>query len=194
LLFPVRSAKGAFALATCPHTLSRYKRDASVSLELPEAPEPGSCLAGAKVTLKNGEKRGVILEEYSFKHDGAFPEAWAKAICAVLRDATLEASIDRLVYLSDEDFAHFAQNACQVLQHNRIDPESGTVDDGALFNEEVVPAESLFYGTLHHQDRNEAAIAPVFTELETEKLIQFGGKETTGLGFSTVKLAKGGQS
>ncbi len=193
-LFPVRSAKGAFALATCPHVLSRYKRDASVELDLPKDPGSGNCLAGSKISLKNGDKRGIILEEYSFQQTDTFPDSWAKVICSVLQDPTLESSVDRLVYLSDEDFAYFAQNACQVLQHNRINPETGIVEDGALFNEEVVPAESLFYATIHYDKRKQEVVEPTLRKLESEQIMQFGGKETTGLGFSTVKVAKGTES
>jgi len=194
LLFPVRSAKGAFALATCPHVLGRFKRDASVEFELPKDPGSGNCFAGSKVSVKNGEKRGIILEEYCFNQTDTFPDSWAKLICGVLQDPTLESSADRLVYLSDEDFAYFTQNACQVLQHNRIDPETGIVEDKALFNEEVVPAESLFYATIHYDNRNLETVEPILRELGSEQIMQFGGKETTGLGFSTVKVAKGPQS
>ena len=72
-------------------------------------------------------------------------------------------------------------------QHVRIDDESGTAEDGGLFNEEAVPSETLFYAPMtvlsRGSDDNE-----VFKALAREQLIQFGGNGTTGLGFCSIKL------
>ena len=78
-------------------------------------------------------------------------------------------------------------NACQVNQHVRIDDESGTAEDGGLFNEETVPSETLFYAPLTVLSRG-ADDNEVFKALAPEQLIQFGGNGTTGLGFCTIKL------
>jgi len=83
-------------------------------------------------------------------------------------------------------------NACQVSQHVRISPETGTAEQGGLFNEETVPSETLFYTVLTDMARNEdhkKAIKTAHDNLANEQLIQFGGNGTTGLGFCTVKLA-----
>ncbi len=191
LLFPVRSAKGAFALATCPLALGRFKRDASIEIALPQNPPAGECLDGKLIHLKQGTTQGCVLEEFAFKSVGEFPEDWSEILTSVIEDETLKGSANRIVYLSDEDFAYFAQNACQVMQHNCIDPETGTVKDGLLFNEEVVPAETLFYTSIQHPENSDESTDDVIHSLSSEKLVQFGGKETVGLGFTTIKLRKG---
>jgi CRISPR-associated protein Cmr4 len=188
VLFPVRSAKGSFAMATSALALSRLKRDGGLTLELPEAPKDGRCLAGDKVVLKpQGGDSGVVLEEYRLEVDGAFPLHWEQHLGGVLEDAVLRGAQGRFVLLSDGDFSHYAENACQVSQHVRIDNASGTADDGGLFNEETVPSEALFAATLTEL-RKPKVENIVFTELRNEQLVQFGGSATTGLGFCTVKL------
>jgi CRISPR-associated protein Cmr4 len=184
--FPVRSAKGAFALAVSPLTLSRLARDAGWNLAIPAMPKDMECLAGAKVVIPG--KNAVVLEEYRFGVAGEFPKDWEERLTSLLGDAVLGAAGGRFVLLSDGDLAHFAVHACQVNQHVRINDETGTADDGGLFNEETVPSETLFYAALTVL-RGEADANPVFSALAGEQLVQFGGDGTTGLGFCTVKLA-----
>jgi CRISPR-associated protein Cmr4 len=184
--FPVRSAKGAFALAVSPLTLRRLNRDAGWNLPVPEMPADMHCLAGPKLVIPG--KSAVVLEEYRFAVDGDFPKEWEEKLTSLLSDAVLAGAAGRFVLLSDGDLSHFAVNACQVNQHVRIDDKTGTADDGGLFNEETVPSETLFYAALT-QLRGKAEDAnPVFDKLSTEQLVQFGGDGTTGLGFCTVKL------
>ena len=58
------------------------------------------------------------------------------------------------------------------------------VDNGALFNLEQVPSETLFYTTL--LSTKEGALEQLKEKLETKQFIQVGGDATTGLGFCTV--------
>jgi len=185
LLFPVRSAKGAFALATSPLALQRFARDAGLSIPVPGAPKDMTCLAGAKVTIPG--KNAVVLEEYRFAVTGEFPTDWQKVLTGLLNDAVLSGAEGRFVLLSDGDLSHFAATACQINQHVRIDDETGTADDGGLFNEETVPSETLFYSALT-ETRKIDGKNDVFDILASEQLVQFGGNGTTGLGFCTVKL------
>jgi len=189
LAFPLRSAKGSFALATCPLALSRYARDAELVIDIP-AVKDEECLAGKDITLDEGE---VALEEYVFSSKGYFPGAWAERLSSLIDDAVLKAAKDRFVLLSEGDFSHFALNACQVRHHNRIGDETGTVADGALFNTETVPSETLFYVPLT-AIRSGSDDNPLFRHFaERERLLQFGGDATTGLGFCAVKLLKEGK-
>jgi CRISPR-associated protein Cmr4 len=186
--FPVRSAKGAFALATSPLALQRLARDAGLSAKVPPAPADMTCLAGTKLIMEKNGHQGVVLEEYRFGVIGSFPQEWEKVLSELLSDAVLSGGSGRFVLLSDGDLSHFAVNACQVSQHVRIDDSTGTADDGGLFNEETVPSECLLYAPLTVLARGEESNA-VFHALSTEQLVQFGGNGTTGLGFCTVKLS-----
>ncbi len=186
LAFPVRSAKGSFALATSALTLQRFARDAGIPTPVPAAPADMTCLAGDKLVL---EKKGVVLEEYRYNFAGAFPPEWEGILTKLLGDAVLSGAKGRFVLLSDGDLSHFAMNACQVSQHVRIVDETGTADTegGGLFNEETVPSECLFFSALTVMPRG-AEDNEVFKTLGNEQLVQFGGGGTTGLGFCTVKL------
>jgi CRISPR-associated protein Cmr4 len=185
LAFPLRSAKGSFALATCPLALARYGRDAGRALAIPSVAD-GQCLAGPALVLADNK---VALEEYVFTNQsGGFPADWADQLSGLLNDAVLNEAKTRFVLLSDGDFSHFAVNACQVQHHNRIDDETGTVTDGALFNTETVPSETLFYAPLT-VIRDKDAVKCLLGKFANETLLRFGGDATTGLGFCTVKLA-----
>jgi len=189
ILFPVRSAKGSYALATSRLALDRLKRETGLPLTVPSEPEDHHCLAGDRIVIMPAQKGGkaVVLEEYRFEVDGAFPSEWAEHLSTVLDDAVLRGAHARFVLLSDGDFSHFAENACQVSQHVRIDDKTGTAEDGGLFNEETVPSEALFASVLAELRPPENG-NPVFKKLEREQLVQFGGSGTTGLGFCTTKL------
>jgi CRISPR-associated protein Cmr4 len=188
LAFPVRSAKGAFALVTCSLALQRYAREAGLSLVVPPSPRDGECLAGSRLTLADSTgRKGAVLEEYRFAVQADFPVDWEKHLSSVLNDEVLKGSAGRYALLSDGDFAHFAINACQVQQHVRINHDTGTADDGGLFNEETVPSESLFIAPLTPL-RGADCDNVVLKALSSEQLIQFGGNGTIGLGYCTAKL------
>lgn len=182
LAFPLRSAKGSFALATCPLALSRFSRDKGLGYSVP-AVKDQECLAANGIILSDK----VALEEYVFNVTGDFPQNWADHLSGLLDDAVLKEGKTHFVLLSDGDFSHFVQNTCPVQYHNRIG-ENGTVVDGQLFNTETVPSETLFYAPVY-VIRDEAMQSELFTHFAQEKLLQFGGNNTTGLGFSTVKMA-----
>jgi CRISPR-associated protein Cmr4 len=187
LAFPVRSAKGSFALATSPLALQRFARDAQLNVPVPPAPPDMSCLAGNRIIIDRNGQKGVVLEEYKFSVVGSFPVEWERVLCSSLNDAVLAGAGGRFVLLSDGDLSHFAVSSCQVSQHVRISDETGTAEDGGLFDEETVPSETLFYSTLTVVRAGMEQNA-VFSSLAREQLIQFGGSGTSGLGFCTVKL------
>ena len=82
LAFPVRSAKGSFAFATCPLALERFQREqASLgAIKVPPEPEDMKCMAGDTVTISRNGQTGVVLEEYRFNRAagdaGKFPGEW----------------------------------------------------------------------------------------------------------------------
>ena len=191
LAFPVRSAKGAFALATSPLALQRFARDAKIDIPVPELIGEMTALTTDAVTItKPGDNsKHVVLEEYAFKVTGDFPQAWAEKLSSLLSDAVLMAAKTRFVLLSDTDLSYFVQNTCQVDQHVRIDDKTGTAKEGGLFNVEAVPSETLFYAPLAETRKLEDSGKLAFNSLKNEQLIQFGGNSTTGLGFCTIKLS-----
>ncbi|MBK9138135.1 MAG: type III-B CRISPR module RAMP protein Cmr4 [Verrucomicrobia bacterium] len=197
LAFPVRSAKGSFAWISCPLILRRAKRD-GVLTDLSNLPDPSDeqALFPAESPLALGDK--VVLEEYTFTRANGFPQNLGSKLAALLPEDPVWAEVaSRLVILSDGMMSFFAQNACEVAQHVRIDDDTGTAAGGALFNQENVPSETLFYAVLHATDGRGASYksktAKEALDAFAAKLngapFQFGGDASTGLGWCTVKLA-----
>lgn len=195
LAFPIRSAKGGYAWITCPLILRRAARDGvfcgNVIDSICETPNEQALFKPEKVGINDS----VVLEEYTFKQAGLIPDELGKAFQALLNDPVWKESDSRLVILSDGMMSFFTQSTCEVAQHVKINDETGTASSGALFNQENVPADTLFYSVINgvdHAKRNKTG-EMAFQSLETKladnrHLFQFGGDASTGLGFCTVEL------
>ncbi len=205
LAFPIRSAKGSFAWITCPLMLQRAARDgvfdAALIEQLPE-PTDDQAIFDVGTSSKLDLSGQVVLEEYTFKsaNNWAGLTKLGETMADLLTDPVWQEIKDRLVILSNGMMSYFAQNACEVAQHVRISDDTGTAEGGALFNQENVPSETLFYSVLHAfnertankaaNERQEArqALDAFGKELTEHPTFQFGGDASTGLGYCTVKL------
>ncbi len=191
LCFPVRSAKNAFAWLTSPMALVRYARECGVQLEDICVANDEQCLAAEGVVVENADKskKSVVLEEYCFAKAGDIPPQALSMLENIFKDALWKTLKDRLVIVSDGIFSHFCANACEVQQRIRINDTTGTVDSGALFNQENVPSETLFYAVMGERKPDTNALAPLSEKLKTAgNVLQIGGDETIGLGFCSVIL------
>lgn len=186
LAFPIRSAKGAFAWLTCPLALNRFKRDAGLVFTVSDV--AAGAVSVTKDSVLKFEQGKVIFEEYPLavaaeEIDGALVAALAE-LCA---DSVWAEMPKRLAVVSDELFQYFVENACEIANHNRIDDETGVVANGALFSQENVPSETLFYSVMN-------AAAATHLDLLGQKLdaenhlVQVGADITTGLGWCTAAL------
>lgn len=189
IAFPVRSAKGSFAYVTCSIALKRWAREAGKT-ELPDLPQLAdqTCLAGDKVRLVN---KRVVLEEYAFDaSQGDFPKEWEEAIKNLVSDPVWQEAPERLVLLSNGDFSHFVATTCEISSHNKIDPKTGSVVQRALFNIESVPAETLFFAPIISTGRYPGVDSQsgLETLISEHPVLQFGGHNTTGLGFCSLTL------
>lgn len=223
LAFPVRSAKGCFAWLTCPLILKRAIRDGALPASTLAAIEQVSNLLGASVaqasSLSNFPPQTtdpdsiailpqsntitlqdkVVLEEYTFtQHASPVPAELINSIVSIIDDPLWKGEVaQRLVILSDGQLSYFARNACEVAQHVRIDDETGTAADGALFNQENVPSETLFYsvitcfagrGETFKDKTTDAAASALREKLAKQTVLQFGGDGSTGLGYCSLEL------
>lgn len=100
-----------------------------------------------------------------------------------------------LAIVSDNVFKDFVNYAVEIRTRIRIDQAKGTVKEGALFSEELIPSESIFYSLVFISDPkknniNFEEVKELLTQnlFKEDPLIQFGGDETTGKGFFRVKL------
>jgi CRISPR-associated protein Cmr4 len=191
LAFPVRSAKGMFAWITCPLVLRRFQRETSAAFVAPEVTGE-TAHAFASVKLQDS----VVLEEYAFKVTREPDAVLVESLKELVPNDSVWLGIkEQLVIVSDEIFQHFCEHACEVVTRIKISDETGTVDNGALFNQEQVPSETLFYTVVLAQDekkkgggsRNaDEALTALKNKLESEKWLQVGGDATIGLGFCSV--------
>jgi CRISPR-associated protein Cmr4 len=216
LAFPIRSARGSFAWLTSPLLLARAARDnvpgilplpSEVVAKLTDEKALFAVFPGAPLPLPvaNGAPLPrLVLEDYVFQHAGAAPDATLQAFSKLLPDtAHFRNSIaERLVIVSDGMLSFFARTACEIAQHVRINDATGTASEGGLFNQENVPADSLFYSVIHatkarsaaHRDQGSHNEAAAFEALarrlnDVAHTLQIGGDATTGLGYCTASLA-----
>jgi len=205
LLFPARSLKGVFVWTTSAEVWARHRRDlAAAGLDVSGLPTlatasdsayiaPGAPLMTARQT--------IVLEELSFpaqaRKDVADASAW-------LADHAFPAGPEyefwrtkvrqALVVLPEDAFRHFAVMRTEVIPRVRIDPTIGSVAEGALWTEEFVPAETLFYavvGALPRPNDDLRGPAPEtalgwLKEAGLEYL-QLGGDRTLGKGITRLQ-------
>ena len=202
LAFPVRSARGCFAYVTCPLALDRFNRDTNYGIFVPNLSTNESVALPKDSILEiNGS---VVFEEYPLSIENVRWEIGDNSPLANLSDDAawkgnkdIEPFGKRLAVVSDELFQYFVENACEIAQHNRIDDEKGVVEGGALFNQENVPSETLFYCVLYAKD--ESAFTPLIGSVvgsvvepgklaAKDNLLQIGADITTGLGWCSVKI------
>lgn len=228
LAFPVRSLRGVFAWVTCRTVLGRLERDLRLAqrngLEFPEKwPDANEafCPTGSPLVLG---KDHVILEEFEFTPTGDSSEiaAWVADRAIVPADTfTPDRLRTHLVILHDDDFTHFVRHATEVVARIGLDYEKKTVTPGALFYQEFLPAETIFYSLVFvndsRTDREKCKLDDVllqrhswivqmgrrsgetisrdviarYLQEEVAQVLQVGGDETTGKGLCAVRLDNG---
>lgn len=187
LAFPVRSAKGAFAWITCPLALRRYQRDAGVPLDVDaiDGLTDDQAIAVSDAVQLDGK---VVLEEYCFHCFAKDITAVAEQLANCSSDPVWQQITGRLVIVSDEIFSYFVEQACEVVTRIRIDQETGTVASGALFNQEQVPSETMFYTTVSVFKDSQCLDLLVDKIKAGRDVLQVGGDETIGLGYCSVNF------
>jgi CRISPR-associated protein Cmr4 len=193
LLFPLRALSTGWVWATSPMLLDRLRRDlqtAEGDEGLPptvKAVPPG----GARMAAKDAKGK-LLIEEQAY--DLAYDEtlvAWIKRLADALPDSPAYTAFrDRLtaqvVLLNDGDLCELTQIATEVATRVRIDGETHTVAQGALWTEEHVPAESLFWcgGQIADHARKDPDSAA------REVIRQTAGDQSTGLSNAVKALAR----
>jgi CRISPR-associated protein Cmr4 len=208
LAFPVRSLRGVFAWVTCPAVLQRLARDLQLAGLRPISPRlPGEeqgvkadcvlCVADSPL-LVDGDK--MVLEEFEFSRVADAGEVADWVAAHAVNDSSTAARIKtHLAVLSDDDFTHFVRHATEVVARVALDYDRKTVQPGALFYQEFLPAETLFYSVViaaaSRREGDARPAAEVFAYLEQNVelagVIQIGGDETTGKGLCLTRLCQG---
>lgn len=203
LLYPVRSVKGVFAWITCPFVLLRLKEDLDAAgfkeeINIPEVLEGKIITATSDLHIDN---KSVALEEFVFEVDSSRVNE-AKNIARFIRNLVpnnrLTQNLEKyLAIVSDNVFKDFVNYAVEIRTRIRIEQSKGVVKEGALFSEELIPSESIFYSLVfvskpYKENENMKSSDDVVRELKgllsNKSLLQLGGDETTGKGFVRVGL------
>jgi CRISPR-associated protein Cmr4 len=210
LAFPVRSLRGVFAWVTCPAVLQRLNRDlelgAQSAVTIPvldsEHREAAACAGDSPLLLEDGDAQKLVLEEFEFTRVGdAGGAAGWMAEHAVADSFTRDRLRRHLVVLQDNDFTHFVRHATEVVARVGLDYESKTVKTGALFYQEFLPPETLFYAVVlandSRYDKHPVQAGQVLGYLDGRiretPVLQIGGDETTGKGLCAVRLGSHGK-
>jgi CRISPR-associated protein Cmr4 len=204
-LLPVRSLTATFVWAACPFVLKRLKRDADAcGIETPEV-KPVAKL-NARITAGTGtvkfleekqEVQKLVLEELDLKveESGGNAKEWADWFCTHLfRDEWKVEVEKRFAIVDDDSFTFLAEFGTEVNAHIRIDDKTGTVEDGALWYQEALPAETVLTSIMH-ADASKSALklssAKVMDKAKFDGVMQIGGKANTGMGVVRLVVVKG---
>ena len=208
LLLPIRSFAGTVAYATCPFILRQYKRDNNIKtadLQIPQLGGSDDDTVSARVTANSslivrGTDR-IALEDLDIQaYDNDTTQKWADAITESLYPENSKDYEDwrtqvasRFVILPDDIFSFLADTATEVRTRIRIDRKTRTVQQGALWTEENLPADSVFWGVIgvsqsrkKADNRSAQELADLLPKQEIQ--IQIGGKHTVGRGFCRLLL------
>jgi CRISPR-associated protein Cmr4 len=214
---PVRSLKEGFVWVTCTHALWRTRRllelvGAAPNWQAVEDVPEGQCRVCDKTLLY---QKKLYLEGFEYV---ALPPNGIEQIGEDLATKAIPASEDfkyfrdklkrHLVLLSDTDFAFFAQHATLVEPHVRINPETGTADEGGLFYTENLPPEAILVAPVMASQTRDSRGEPldagkvmgVMKKLingsngKQGNLLQIGGDATTGRGLVVARIVGGGDA
>lgn len=184
LAMPVRSLRGTFAWVSSPLLLRLALRDLGWPLAVPTIDSTGALVTKSECCLY---ERRVYLEDLDLdaRIDSGVT-AWAQRL-AELVSPEQDIFSPRFVVVDDETMSFLLETATQVDARVRIDDDTGTVADGALWLEESLPAESLLLGVMaaepsRRRETNMSAAEVLSFALARERLTQLGGKATVGRG------------
>ena len=194
LAMPVRSFKGTFAWVTSPLLLTLAKRDlkglggAWAGLEVPQPSGCGARVGPGAICVHTDSK--IYLQDLNLDTSPDRHVAqWAEQLCKLVSPG-IDIFSPRFVVVDDETMAFLWETATQIDQRIRIDRETRTVVEGALWSEESLPPETLLIGLLEashsrnprKDDMQPAAILEFALPPGKDSILQFGGKATVGRG------------
>ncbi|HXF04052.1 MAG TPA: type III-B CRISPR module RAMP protein Cmr4 [Blastocatellia bacterium] len=218
LLFPVRSLIGVFAWTTSKDALARFCRDAkTIGLPFnwqaigpedkshdPKEAEKTALVAPGNDVTADGK---VVLEEFAFD---AEEDQQVKAIAEWLASNALPTDSEydywrkklpkSLVILPENAFRDFTQFSTEVVNRIRLENETKTVAEGALWSEEHLPTDTLLYAPLFatkpRVDKSklpqgwQGTAQEVLDFLKNLRLnrVQLGGDETVGRGLVKLRI------
>ncbi len=203
LFFPVRSAKGVYALVTCPMVLGRFQKDIELAgikqrIDVPAINAPALASKDSILILKSvKDQHMILLDEYRYNLNAnpSFGD-----FCKNLKNmiGLTDTIMERAVLIPDDDFRDFVTHATSIVTRIRVGTK-GVVENQALFTEEYLPEESILYSLIMMSDSklssNSAGakeLMGIFSKfLSDSKTFQIGADETLGKGFVEACIKDG---
>lgn len=183
----VPSFKGTFALVTCPLVLYRLRRDRESLLPgqgaLPLVTVNDDAVIAPETLVTRGH---VQLRDHRLPQTGSVKglHRYAELLLGGLAEEDRRTVVDRLCVVSDQVFSFLCETSLDVSPHVRLNPDSKTVENGALWWEECIPAESLLTSFVLCRRLADAEL------FRSRQLRRVGGKGTVGRGLALVTAAK----
>lgn len=220
LFYPVRSVKGIFAYITCPFVIKKFFNELKI-LGILQKYQLFQNSKLEKLELKDDEvivdkqsdikieNDAVGLEEFSFKVENKNNLNDFDSFEIIFNSNGLDFDFIKrhLAIVSDDVFSDFVKYSVEIRTRIRIDQKTGTVADKALFTEELIPAESIFYSFIfankrnqqngkqnkqQNEQQNERVLQKIEKVLkEVNGILQLGGDETLGKGIVKAILING---
>ncbi len=204
LCLPVRSFYGTFAWCTAPLALQLFHRDLVIA-GVPHLPAAPTSLSGNTIHRADQcllEDQGkIFLEDLDFTSKVCpTATAWANKIGDWLfpgQEQSLWRTkfIERFAVVPDTIFDFLTETGTEVAQRVKIDDDSKTVAEGALWNEESLPAETILYGLVncarvYPRDSIDARQQLIDQYATHSMVLQIGGKATVGRGRVRCSFTK----
>lgn len=77
------------------------------------------------------------------------------------------------------------KNYTEIVARIRIDQAKGTVKEGGLWYQELVPAETVYYSCMMSRMSDNDSLEKI-SKFINGKTLQFGGDETLGRGYTKI--------
>jgi CRISPR-associated protein Cmr4 len=167
------------------------------NMEIPQVNGENMCLVSEEtvLTLPHGDNEKVILEDLDL--DPASSEEltrWADMLASwVFNDEAWQKLFQKHVCMVHDDVMRFLlDTALDVTARIRLDEETKTVAQGALWYEEALPAETIMAGLMFMapvKAREEEVINAIRQTIQQP--LQIGGSATVGRGLCRLHLVEG---
>ncbi len=201
LMLPVRCLAGIVSYVTSPFILRRYESDLKrAGVPVPQfLDNPTNDTAKVTTTSVNCLEDKIVLEDLDLEaSEDEVLDPWARHIAQAIHPNNTDAQTDfisRFALLPNEVMSFLAETATETRTRIEINPETGTVRTGALWNEENLPAEAVLWGIFALAESNNqkndprSADATFNTALPNpDTLLQLGGN--AGVGSGLVRFLK----
>lgn len=201
LLMPVRSLAGTFAWVTSPFILRRFAREhESVGLgdcpDLPIIKGEQTAVVTTETKLAMRSNR-IVLEDLELQKDKKqTADDWAAILGKLIfpNDGEWQTFLQgRLCIVHDDILNFLLETATELIARIKMDDDSKTVQQGGLWYEEALPAETILSGVIAAQQIKANTLKPADALQEianlTKDTLQFGGSATVGRGLCRLTVS-----